>query len=49
MLTRIHHGRLDGLQPDGKWLVEKIIKKRRKRTGKEYLVRWAGWDNTWDT
>ena len=46
---RIHHGRLDGLQPDGKWLVEKIIKKRRKRTGKEYLVRWAGWDNTWDT
>ena len=47
---RFHQGRVDGLQPDGKWLVEKIIKKRnRKGKGKEYLVRWEGWDDTWDT
>ncbi|KAJ1634506.1 hypothetical protein T492DRAFT_836826 [Pavlovales sp. CCMP2436] len=40
-----------GRLPDGTWIVERLEKERaRSGGGKEYLVKWAGWDdsnNTW--
>ena len=45
---RIYEGRSDGRLPDGTWLIEKIIQKRKRKV-KEYKVRWQGWDSSWDT
>ena len=38
-----------GLQPDGTYAAETIIKKQKLRKRWRYLVRWQGWGPEWDS
>ena len=38
-----------GLQPNGEWKIEKLLKLRRRNGATEALVRWDGWAEEYDS
>ena len=47
-----YENNLTGRLPDGTWLVERLLQKKIRRGKAFYLVRWQGWDdsyNTWES
>ena len=41
--------KVDKLEPEAVWVIEKVIKKRRKAGKVEYLVKWEGWPDKFNS
>ena len=46
--AELDNGNTAGLQPDGSYLIERILQKRKTKKGTSYLVRWEGWSSLFD-